>query len=113
VYEHSRSQPDAVGAAHGWDGDRYRVVEAGEGTGLVWVTAWDTATDAAQFVDAVGQANGKRYRTSAPVVSRRGVRTYTGRDRTVVLTPIERSGKNLVMYVDVPTGSSAALLDPA
>jgi hypothetical protein len=113
VYQHTRSQPDAVGAAHGWDGDRYRVVEAGEGTGLLWVTAWDTATDAAQFVDAVGQAIGKRYRTGAPSVSRRGVRTYTGSERTVVLTPIERNGKNLVMYVDVPAGASTALLDPA
>ena len=113
VYQHSRSQPDAVGAAHGWDGDRYRVVQAGEGTGLVWVTAWDTATDAAQFVDAVGQAIGKRYRTGAPTMGRRGVRTYTGRERTVVLTPIERGGRNLVMYVDVPAGSSAALIDPA
>jgi hypothetical protein len=113
VYQHSRSQPDAVGAAHGWDGDRYRVVQAGEGTGLVWVTAWDSATDAAQFVDAVGQAIGKRYRTSAPVMGRRGSRTYTGRERTVVLTPIERGGKNLVMYVDVPAGAATTLLDPA
>ena len=113
VYQHSRSQPDAVGAAHGWDGDRYRVVEAGEGTGLVWVTAWDSATDAAQFVDAVGQAIGKRYRTGAPTAGRRGGRTYTGRERTVVLTPIERGGKNLVMYVDVPAGASTTLLDPA
>lgn len=113
IYQHSKSQPDAVGAAHGWDGDRYRVITAGEGTGLVWVTAWDTATDAAQFVDAVGQAIGKRYRTGAPTVSRRGVRTYSGRERTVVLTPIEKGGKNLVMYVDVPAGTSAAALDPA
>ena len=113
VFQHSKSQPDAVGAAHGWDGDRYRVVQAGEGTGLVWVTAWDSATDAAQFVDAVGQAIGKRYRTGAPTMGRRGVRTYTGRERTVVLTPIERGGKNLVMYVDVPVGSSASLIDPA
>jgi hypothetical protein len=113
IFQHSKSQPDAVGAAHGWDGDRYRVVAAGEGTALVWVTAWDSATDAAQFVDAVGQAIGRRYRTGAPSVSRGGVRTYTGRERTVVLTPVERGDKNLVMYVDVPAGAPTALLDPA
>ena len=113
VYQHTRSQPDAVGAAHGWDGDRYRVVQAGDETALVWVTAWDTATDAAQFVDAVGQAIGRRYRTGAPAMGRRGVRTYTGRERTVVLTPFERGGKNLVMYVDAPAGSATSLLDPA
>lgn len=113
IYQHTRSQPDAVGAAHGWDGDRYRVVQAGDETALIWVTAWDTAIDAAQFVDAVGQATGKRYRTGAPSLGRRGVRTYTGRERTVVLTPFERDGKNLVMYVDAPAGSATSLLDPA
>ena len=113
IYQHTKSQPDAVGAAHGWDGDRYRVVQVGDELGLVWVTAWDSATDAAQFVDAVGQAIGRRYRTAAPTMGRRGVRTYTGRERTVVLTPIERGDKNLVIYVDVPTGSPTSILDPA
>ena len=114
VYQHSKSLPDAVGAAHGWDGDRYRIIRVGEESGLVWLTAWDTATDAAQFVDAVGQAIGKRYRTGAPSVQRRtGVRTYTGRDRTVVITPLEVGGRNVVMYVDVPTGTSPSVIDPA
>jgi hypothetical protein len=113
LYQHLKSLPDAVGGAHGWDGDRYRVVPSGEENGIVWVTAWDTATDAAQFVDAMGQAIGKRYRTGAPTVSRRGVRTYTGRERTVVLTPIEIAGRNVVMYVDVPAGESTSLIDPA
>ena len=113
VYQHTKSLPDAVGAAHGWDGDRYRVIRVGEETGIVWMTVWDSATDAAQFVDAVGQGIGKRYRTGAPSVTRRGVRTYTGRDRTVVITPSEVGGRNVVMYVDVPTGTSPSVIDPA
>ena len=112
LYQHLKSLPDAVGGAHGWDGDRYRVVPSGEDNGIVWVTAWDSPTDAAQFVDAVGQAIGRRYKTGAPTVSRRGVRTYTGRERTVVLTPVEIKGTNVVMYVDVPAGESTALIDP-
>ena len=113
LYQHTKSLPDAVGASHGWDGDRYRVIRVGEESGVVWVSAWDTATDAAQFVDAVGQAIGRRYRTGAPSVTRRGVRTYTGRDRTVVITPLEVGGRNLVTYVDVPTGTSPTVIDPA
>jgi hypothetical protein len=113
IYQHTKSLPDAVGAAHGWDGDRYRVIRVGEETGIVWMTVWDSATDAAQFVDAVGQGIGKRYRTGAPSVTRRGVRTYTGRDRTVVITPLEVGGRNIVTYVDVPTGTSPSVIDPA
>ncbi len=42
------AEPDALAAAAGWDGDRYRVLGVG-GTAIVWATAWDTAEDAAQF----------------------------------------------------------------
>jgi hypothetical protein len=31
----------------------------------------------------------------------------------VVLTPREISGKNVVLYVDVPSGVSPSLIDPA
>jgi hypothetical protein len=114
VYQHGKNLQDAVNAASGWDGDRYRVVRVGDEaeSGLVWVTAWDTPTDAAQFVDAVGQGIGRRYRTGAASVSRRGVRTYAGRTRTVVITPVEVAGRSVVMYVDVPTGTSPSVLDP-
>jgi hypothetical protein len=114
LYQHSKDQDASVGAAHGWDGDRYRVLRIGEDIGIAWATVWDSATDAAQFVDAVGQGIGKRYRTGAPSIQRRtGVRTYTGRDRTVVITPVEVGGRNVVVYVDVPAGVSPAVLDPA
>jgi hypothetical protein len=77
----------------------------------VWVTVWDTARDAEQFVDAIGQAIGKRYRTGAPSLTANGVRTYEGARRTVVITPREIAGRNVVMYVDVPAGSSASVID--
>jgi hypothetical protein len=113
LYEHLDNNTVAVSAAHGWDGDRYRVVRTPRGDALAWVTVWDSALDAAEFVNATGEAIGKRYRTSAPTVSAAGVRTYTGRNRTVVLTPREINGRNVVLYVDVPTGVSPALIDPA
>jgi len=77
----------------------------------VWATVWGGATDAAQFVDAVGQAIGKRYKTSAPSVAATGVRTYSGSGRTVVITPREIGGRNVVIFVDVPAGASPAVIN--
>jgi hypothetical protein len=113
IYQHLRNNTTAIGAARGWDGDRYRVVPTPRGNALVWAIVWDSAVDAAQFVDAVGEAIGRRYATSAPTISASGVRTYSGRGRTVVITPLEIAGRNVVLYVDVPQGVSPALVDPA
>lgn len=113
LFQHLKNNTVAIDAAHGWDGDRYRVVRVGSGRGIVWATVWDSAIDAAQFVDALGQAIGRRYRTGAPSLAASGVRTYTGAGRTVVLTPREIGGRNVVVYVDVPAGVSPSLVDPA
>lgn len=111
LYQHLKDNTTAVNAAAGWDGDRYRVVATPRGPGIVWVTVWDSATDAAHFVDAVGQAIGRRYRTAAPGVSAAGVRTYAGSGRTVVITPAEISGRNVVSLVDVPAGARTSVID--
>lgn len=111
LYEHLRDQELASRAAIGWGGDRYVVVRTPKGNGVAWVAAWDSALDAAEFVDAFGQAVQSRYHASAPATSAGGVRTYSGRGRTVVLTPREIGGKNAVLIVDVPAGESTQLLD--
>ena len=111
LFQHLKDNTTAISAAQGWDGDRYRVLRAADGGGIVWVSVWDTPTDKAEFVDALGQAIGKRYRTSAPSV-RGGVRTYRGMGRLVVITPLQVSGREVVMYVDVPDDASPAVLDP-
>lgn len=112
LFQHLKDQTTAVTAAAGWDGDRYRVVGAGKGDGIEWATVWDTPMDAAQFVDAVGQAIEKRYKTPPPTVGPNGVRTYSGSGRTVVITPREISHRSVVLYVDVPAGTSTAIVDP-
>ena len=113
LFQHVKDHTVAVGAAAGWDGDRYRIVRTPRGQGLLWVTVWDTPVDAAQFVDAVGQGIGKRYRTDAPTVSAAGVRTYSGSGRTVVITPRNIGGRDVVIYVDVPAGAPTSLIDPS
>lgn len=47
----------------GWDGDRYLVARCGEQRELVWLTSWDTETDAREFAAA--------YRSIASRVSAR------------------------------------------
>jgi hypothetical protein len=113
LYQHLKDNTTAVAAAVGWDGDRYRIVRTAQGKGLVWVSVWDNAVDAARFVDALGQAIGKRYRTSAPTVASNGALTYSGSGRTVVITPREIAARNGVVFVDVPIGASSRLIDPA
>src|SRR5262249_48034110 len=76
LYQHTKDNSLSVGAAHGWGGDRYRVMQTSKGYVTIWATAWDTPLDAAQFVDALGQAIGKRYFTGAASIATTGVRTY-------------------------------------
>lgn len=111
LFQHLQDQEVASRAAIGWGGDRYAVIHTPNGNALAWVTVWDSAIDAAEFVDALGQATQQRYRTPAPTIGAGGVRTYSGRTRTVVVTPREMSGKNAVLVVDVPQGASPNLLD--
>lgn len=111
LFQHLHDEQTAARAAIGWGGDRYAVVHTRAGNGLVWVTAWDTALDAAEFVDAFGQAIQMRYLAKAPALGAGGVRTYTGSGRTVVVTPREINGKNVILVVDVPTGTSTQRVD--
>lgn len=111
LFEHLQDQQVASQGAIGWGGDRYAVVRTPSGVGIAWVTVWDTPVDAAEFVDALGQATQKRYRVGGPVLGAGGARTYSSRGRTVVVTPREIGGKNAVLVVDVPSGVSPQLLD--
>jgi hypothetical protein len=113
LFEHLQDQELASRAAIGWGGDRYVVMRTPNGNGIAWVSVWDSAVDAAEFVDAFGQATQKRYRVAGPTMGTAGTRTYVGHGRTVVVTPREIGGKNVVLVVDVPTGSSPHVVDLA
>lgn len=56
-----RSERSSKRASEGWDGDWYEVFYRPDETlGLVWVSVWDSETDAAEFADTYRQ-----YRTPA------------------------------------------------
>jgi hypothetical protein len=111
LFQHERDNESAIAASQGWDGDRLRVSGVGKARRMVWVSVWDTPFDAAQFVDALGQAVVRRYRAGAPMTEARGVRTYMGAGRTVTVTPRNIAGRSVVVYVDVPTGAPANRMD--
>ena len=113
LFRHTRDQALATSASEGWDGGRYRILKERAGTAVVWATVWHTTVDAAQFVDALGQVAERRYRTPNPTIVYTGQRTYHGSKRTVEVTPLTIDGRSVVLYVDVPAGSSTKLLDPA
>jgi hypothetical protein len=110
VYEHGKDQPAALRAATGWDGDRYALVRTGGGHGIAWVTVWDSAVDAAEFAGALAETVLHRY-GGTPAGPAGGPRSFTGSGRSVQITPAERGGKTVVMYVDVPAGTPLDVID--
>ncbi len=112
VYEHGKDQNAALRAAAGWDGDRFVLVRTGGGYGIAWVTVWDSAVDAAEFSGALAETILQRY-GGTPVGPSGGARSFTGGGRTVQITPAERGGKTIVLYVDVPAGASPDVIDLA
>jgi len=110
VYEHGKDQNTALRAAAGWDGDRYVLVRAPAGHGIAWVTAWDSAVDAAEFAGALAESVLQRY-GGTPAGPAGGARSFTGSGRSIRITPAERGGKTMVMYVDVPAGESLDVID--
>jgi hypothetical protein len=57
----------------GWNGDRYLVADCAGRTEWVWWTAWDSATDAAEFADAypeIAVAVAARASSKLPVLAR-------------------------------------------
>ena len=72
----------------GWDGDRYMAVRCQDERALVWVTAWDSETDAYQFAQAYGSVAGKVARRAG---YGRAPRAFLKGKQVVVSTPDMKS----------------------
>ena len=119
LVQHLRNDELARRAATGVDGDRYAVLETPQGNALVWATVWDSPVDAADFLDAMGDAARRRYELAkqdvpAGSTTRRLEVSATPQRaaRTVTLSLEQVSGKPVVIYMDLPAGMSAPI-DPA
>ena len=112
LYEHLRDQAAAIRGANGWDGDRLMVVRTPKGEGIVWFTVWDTALDAGEFADLLKSTIAHRFGNQREAAISGGTE-YTGTARTLRVTGGENGGRSYVLYVDVPAGASADLIDAA
>jgi hypothetical protein len=81
---------EAISAAAGWNGDRFRVLGTRNGTGIIWVTAWDTPQDAIEFERSLRRS---WERAAAGVRGRRSQ-----------IDMLEVQGVKLVRLVDAPEG---------
>jgi hypothetical protein len=109
LFQFLKNQDDAVRGAMGWDGDRYAVVNTPKGQGIVWLSVWDSPTEAGEFFELLSDAVEKRFSTKAPVAAA-GARTFSANGRTIQLSTFEVGGRPMVGYVDVPAGASTDIV---
>lgn len=109
LFKHTKDQDRSIRASNGWDGDRYALVKTPSGDAFVWVTVWDAPADAAEFMSAVDGVMKARFNATPRVTGER--RHFETAKRTVDVDVRELNGRPVVLYVDVPTGSSANLID--
>ncbi len=73
------SEPVAIAAAAGWDGDRYELLGTRTGAALLWVTAWTTPAEA----DAFGRTLVEGWARRTGAAGRAGRAGVTGADYTL------------------------------
>jgi hypothetical protein len=109
IYGATEDQDASIRASHGWDGDRYALVKTPAGDALVWVTVWDRPVDAAQFMSAMDEVMRDRFNVRPRVTGER--RRFETAKRTIEMDVRDVGGRPVVLYVDVPAGSSTDLVD--
>ncbi len=120
LVQHLKDEALARRGAGGGDGDKFAVIRTPDGDALVWASAWDSAVDAADFLDLMGDASRRRYemaRVDFPAgatrrrydVPAKGARAA----RTVTLSLEQVSGQPVVVYMDTPARLSATIINVA
>jgi hypothetical protein len=109
IFKHTHDQDQSIRASNGWDGDRYALVKTPAGDALVWVTVWDTQGDGAEFMAAIDAVMQARFKVTPTVTGER--RHFATSTRTVDVDVREVEGRPVVLYVDVPAGSSTNIVD--
>lgn len=110
LFKHTKDQDQSIRASNGWDGDRYTLFKtSGGGYGLAWASVWDTPADAAEFMSAVDAVMLKRFNRLPRVTGE--LRHFEAPNRTIEVDVREIDGRPVVLYVDVPTGTSTAIVD--
>jgi hypothetical protein len=118
LVQHLKDEVLARRAAGGIRGDQFAVVRIPQGDVMVWASVWDTAVDAADFLDVMADAARKRYdlgrQTVAPGATTRRLDIPAGKThgaRTVLLAVEQLAGRPVVTYMDIPAGTSPKVID--
>lgn len=112
LYEHLKDEHIVARAAAGWDGDRFEVLQGAGGRGIVWVSVWDSALEAAEFSDVLIRATAKRTGAAERNVGSGGA-TFASKGRTISILPQSVGDRALIVYTDLPDAMSAGVIDPA
>lgn len=92
----------AAAAAAGWDGDRYTMFESTEKGGpqiIAWLSVWDSAEDAQEFVKGYAELLTKRFKKELTLVEN-GYFLKTGEGDETVL--VESSGTQVLVIQGAP-----------
>lgn len=110
LFEHLQDLGRATQGADGWDGDRYQVVDTPRGSGIGWVTIWDSSVEAAQFLDAMQRLVERRFRVEAGSGGGGNLRRWTARGRQLLLSAESIDGRPAVVFEDLPAGVTGRVI---
>lgn len=113
LYEHLRDVGASASGAAGWDGDRYQLVQVAGGTGIVWLSVWDDAVEAAEFRDRMERMVERRFAATRGSGGSASARTWSLRGRRLMLEQVEIGGRAVVIWEDLPAAARAAVLNRA
>nr|MBA3339324.1 hypothetical protein [Geodermatophilaceae bacterium] len=108
LYQHLKDEQAAARGASGWDADRFVVVQGSDGRGIVWVSAWDSALEAAEFSDLLIRATSKRTGVAERSEAAGGA-TFAPAGRRVSIFPRIVSGRAVIVYSDLPVAMSGVI----
>jgi hypothetical protein len=119
LFEHLDNADDARLGASGWDGDRYLLFRpTAGGTGIVWVSVWDSAVEAAEFREKLVRHFDLRFGSVDPVQVAAAQRPgtidgveYRTSGRNFFVGAAEIASRPAVIFVDVPAGSPWSVID--
>lgn len=111
LYEHLRDIGTAAAAAKGWDGDRYQLVEVAGGTGIVWLTVWDSPEEATEFRDKMERMVERRFGATRASGGAGAERSWVLRGRRLHLTQLVIDGRAAVIWEDLPSAARGGVLD--
>jgi hypothetical protein len=111
LYQHLGDVGLAAQGASGWDGDRYQLVNTARGTGIAWITVWDSSVEAAEFRDLMERMVERRFDVAPRSGGAGGTRRWTAGGRRLALTAATVAGRPVVVWEDLPAAAPGSVID--